>query len=157
MSKPNSFPLHQEEHETLCLADGDRAVINGALMTARGACELEIDSTAFVLAGPALHHGANALRNPREELYFSMIHASTNSTRFVEERFRLFTLLSQIIAQEPSEEVQSECAKCSVALIVLDMEVAIRSASRLASQSLGYEFCDTGGFSKRVQEWRCTS
>ncbi len=77
------------------------------------------------------------MRNPREELYFSLLDASTNTKRFAAERFRLFTLLSQIVAQERTHEAQEECALCAAALLSGDTEEATRSAARLASNRYG--------------------
>ncbi|MEP3422634.1 MAG: hypothetical protein ABJN35_12920 [Erythrobacter sp.] len=111
-------------------------MINGALVTATQDCILEVGSGAFVLSGRALWRDRGPKRNPREELYFSMIDAATSEDRFNEERFRLFALLSQVVAQERTHEAQKECALCASALIAGNSQEAVRSASRLAAERL---------------------
>jgi hypothetical protein len=101
-----------------------------------GPCILEVGSGAFVLTGPALWREQSALRNPREELYFSMLDAGTNPDRFSEARFRLFHLLGQVVAQERTHKAQRECALCAAALIAGNVEEAIRSAARIATDGL---------------------
>lgn len=121
---------------TVNLAKGAQAVINGALVTASTACTIEVGSGAFVLTDRSLWRDRPPLRNPREELYFSMIEASRHAGRFLEERFRMFTLLSQVVAQDADHDCQIECARCAHALITEDRDAAMRSAARLASERL---------------------
>lgn len=119
--------------QTLSLERGGQAVINGAIVTANAPCTLEVGSGAFVLVGRSLWRDRDPMNNPREELYFSILDASTDAARFAEERFRLFTLLSQIVAQERTHQAQKECALCAAALLSGDTEEATRSAARMAS------------------------
>ena len=123
--------------QSITLAQGGQAVINGALVTANTACTLEVGSGGFVLTGRSLWRDRDPLRNPREELYFSMLDASTSSTRFEEERFRLFRLLSQVVSQDRTHEAQKECSLCAAALIAGNAEEATQSAARLASEDVG--------------------
>ena len=123
--------------QTIHLATGAQAIINGAIVTANSECTFEVGSGGFVLTGRSLWRNRDPLRNPREELYFSMIDASTSKERFEEERFRLFMLLSQVVAQDRTHEAQKECALCASALLAGNAEEATKSASRLASERLG--------------------
>jgi flagellar biosynthesis regulator FlbT len=123
--------------QILSLSQGGQAVINGAIITASEPCTIEVGSGAFVLSGRSLWRDRDPLHNPREELYFSMLDASTDPARFAEERFRFFTLLSQIVAQERTHEAQEECALCASVLLSGDAEAATRSAARMASERFG--------------------
>lgn len=125
-SKPQLVPL----------GPGRQAVINGALVTASAPCTLEVGPGAYVLAGQALARDKNALSNPREELYFSMLEAGTDPKRFNEARFRLFRLLSQVVAQDRTYQAQRECALCASALLKGNVEEATQCAARMASARL---------------------
>ncbi|MEM9501118.1 MAG: hypothetical protein AAF941_04665 [Pseudomonadota bacterium] len=115
------------------LEAGAQAVINGALLTAREGCSFEVGSGAFVLTGPALRGGRPAIRNPRDELYFSLLEAGTNPDRFAEARFRLFHLLAEVVEQDRTHQAQRECAMCAAALMAGDTAEAVRCAARIAS------------------------
>ena len=141
----------------VALSKGDQAVINGAIVTASGDCTLEVGSGAFVLTGHSLWQNDNGPRHPREELYFSMLDASGDKERFTQERFRLFALLSQVVAQERSHEAQKECAQCAHALMIGNAEEATRSASRLASQGLKQGNREGVAHSERMQAGRYVS
>lgn len=119
------------------LCEGGQAVINGALVTAVVPCELQVGAGSFVVTGSSLEPSQAALRNPREELYFSMLDASTNEDRFADARFRLFSLLAQVVAQDRTYQGQRECAACAAALIAGNVEDAVRCAARLASDRFG--------------------
>lgn len=118
------------------LAAGAQAVINGALVTAKGDCEIEVGSGAVVFTGRALWRERDAARNPSEELYFSLLEASAEPGRFAAERYRLFRLLSQVVARERTHEAQRECTFCASALLAGNAEDATKSAGRLASARL---------------------
>ena len=135
MEGSNAHPPAQKVR----LAEGAQAVINGALVTASCPCEIEVCAGAFVLTGRALDRHPAALRNPREELYFSLLEAGAGDERFAEARFRLFGLLSQVVAQEVSYQGQRECSACAAALMTGDAEEAVRCAARLASERFGEE------------------
>ena len=122
--------------QIVSLSQGGQAVINGALVTASTACTLEVGSGGFVLTGRSLWRDRAPKRNPREELYFSILDVCTDAARFDEERFRLFRLLAQVVVQERTHEAQKECSLCAAALIAGNAEEATRSASRLASQTI---------------------
>ena len=125
--------------QILHLARGGQAVINGALVVARESCALEIGSGAHVLSGIALWQDRDPLRNPHEELYFSMMETAALPARFGEARFRLFDLLAQVVAQDRSFEAQQECARCAAALMGGNAEEATQSAARLVAGRLnGY-------------------
>lgn len=130
MEEPTDNPLPQ----TITLAAGAQAVINGALVTAKGSCELEIGAGSFVVTGRALDRMPTPLRNPREELYFSILEASTDDERFVEARFRLFSLLAQVVQHDRTYQGQRECAACAAALMAGNAAEAVRCAARLASE-----------------------
>ncbi|MDJ0641175.1 MAG: hypothetical protein QNJ15_00020 [Erythrobacter sp.] len=115
------------------LTAGAQAVINGALVTAVGPCELEVGAGSFVLTGRWAGRSPAAMRAPREELYFSMLDASVDDERFAESRFRLFGLLAQVVAQERSYQGQRECSSCAAAIMAGDIDESVRSAARLAS------------------------
>ncbi len=121
----------------ITLAAGAQAVINGALVTATGPCEFEVGAGSFVVTGRALDRPQQALRNPHEELYFSMLDASTDADRFAEARFRLFGLLAQVVAHDRTYHGQRECAALAAALIAGDASEAVRCASRFASDRFG--------------------
>lgn len=122
--------------QTVHLSKGAQVVINGALVSASDDCTLEVGSGAYVVTGRAVWPGRDALRNPRDELYFSMLDCSADEDRFVAERFRLFALLSEVVAQDRSYEGQRECAQCAAALMTGDRQAAVQSAARMASKSL---------------------
>lgn len=133
----NSFPPHTQ---TVHLAAGSQAVINGALVSAREACTLEVGSGAYVLTGRGMwaprRGEQQAVRNPRDELYFSLLDCSADAERFGEERFRLFGLLGEVVAQDRTHEGQRECAQCAAALMAGDARAAVQSAARMASSGL---------------------
>lgn len=120
--------------QTINLPKGGQAVINGALVTATLACTIEVGSGAFVLTGRSLRRDPDTLRNPHEELYFSMIDAVTSDDRFHEERFRLFRLLSQVVVQDRSHEGQRQCNLCASALLAGNRDDALKCAARLAAE-----------------------
>lgn len=122
--------------QSVHLAAGAQAVVNGALVTAKTDCELEVGSGAVVFTGRALWRTRDAAHHPSEELYFSLLEASANPKRFENERYRLFRLLSQVVAQERTHEAQRECTLCASALLAGNAEDATQSASRLASERL---------------------
>ncbi|MEM7665478.1 MAG: hypothetical protein AAF250_06435 [Pseudomonadota bacterium] len=119
--------------QLVTLDAGAQAVINGALVTAIGPCRFEVGSGVFVLTGNALHRGKGSLRNPREELYFSMLEASAGPERFAEARLRLFRLLAEVVAQDRTHQGQRECALCAAALMAGKASDAVRSAARIAA------------------------
>lgn len=118
--------------QTVPLARGGQVVINGALITAQEACTLDVASGAYVLTSMTRLRDRKSLRNPREELYFSIIEVADDPARFADEQFRLFILLSQVAAQEPGPVAQKECSLCATALLTGNASDAKRSASRLA-------------------------
>ena len=122
--------------KTVHLAPGAQAVINGALVSAREACTLEVGSGAYVMTGRSHWPSRNPLRNPRDELYFSLLDCSSDEARFHKERFRLFRLLSEVVAHDRTYEGQRECTQCAAALMSGDRRAAVQSAARMASKSL---------------------
>jgi len=129
-------PQSESRPQIVQFARGGQAVINGALVTAPEACTLEVGVEAFVMTGRTLWPQDGPLINPRDELYFSLMEAGTDPERFERERFRLFQLLSQVVAQSRTRDGQKECARCAAALLACDAEAATRSASRLAAAQL---------------------
>jgi len=127
---------HAAEPQSINLSKGEQAVVNGALVTATTACTIEVGSGGFVFTGRSLRRSRASVHNPHEELYFSLLDACTSIARFEEERFRLFRLLSKVVAQDRTHEAQKECSLCAAALIAGRIEEATRSASRLASLRL---------------------
>ena len=122
--------------QTVHLGPGAQAVINGALVCAREACTLEVGAGAYVLAGRSVWPSRDPLRNPCDELYFSLLDCSADEDRFLSERFRLFGLLSEVVAQDRSYEGQRECSQCAAALMAGDRHAAVQSAARMASSAL---------------------
>lgn len=122
--------------QTVHLAPGAQAVINGALVSARESCTLEVGSGAYVLTGRALWPTRNAIRNPKDELYFSLVECSADPELFEAERFRLFGLLGEVVAQDRTHEGQRECALCAAALMAGDRAEAVLSAARMASSAM---------------------
>lgn len=127
----------QPDNQTVHLVPGAQVVINGALVTARDACALEVGSDAFVLTGRAASHDDASMRNPRDELYFSLLDCSADEARFTQERFRLYRLLGEVVAQDRTYEAQRECSQCAAALMAGDARAAVESAGRLAAERLG--------------------
>ncbi|MDJ0978378.1 MAG: hypothetical protein QNI87_07565 [Erythrobacter sp.] len=125
--------------QTVHLAPGGQAVINGALVCAREACTLEVGSGAFVLTGPALGPARDSLCNPRDELYFSLLDCGADEDRFAAERFRLFELIGGVLGQDRGHETQRECGQCAAALMAGDVKAAVESAARMASATLDYD------------------
>ena len=132
MRNDHPFPSTKRVH----LASGGQAVINGALVSAREACTLEICAGAYVLTGKGRSPHSDPLRNPRDELYFSLLECSASEARFGDERFRLFALLSEVVAHDRTYEGQRECARCAAALMAGDAQEAVQSAARMASREL---------------------
>ncbi|MEO1730951.1 MAG: hypothetical protein AAFR64_09450 [Pseudomonadota bacterium] len=126
----------QPHSQTVRLAAGAQAVINGALVSTRDACTLEVGSGAYVLTGRALWPAPSELRNPRDELYFSLLDCGADEERLTNERFRLFGLLGEVVAHDRTHEGQRECAQCAAALMAGDTKAAIQSAARMASNNL---------------------
>ncbi len=133
MMKQTATP---SKSQTVALARGAQVVINGAIVTASEPCTLEVGSGAFVLTGRSLWRGQNSDRKASEELYFSILDAGVDEMRFAKERFRLFMLLSRVVAQERSHKMQKECSLCAAAMIAGNIEDATRSAARLASDGM---------------------
>ncbi|MEM6495057.1 MAG: hypothetical protein AAF650_11840 [Pseudomonadota bacterium] len=133
MSQESSTP---PTTRTVHLAPGAQAVINGALVSAREACTLEVGAGAYVLTGRALWPAHSALRNPCDELYFSLLDCLVDEDRFFDERFRLFALLGEAAAQDGTLERQSECSRCAAALMAGDPHLAVQAAARMASCGL---------------------
>ena len=111
-------------------------MINGALVCAREACTLEVGAGAYVLSGRSLWPSRDALGNPCDELYFSLLDCSADEARFLSERFRLFGLLSEEVVRDRSYEGQRECSQCAAALMTGDRQAAVQSAARMASSAL---------------------
>lgn len=101
-------------------------------MRAHEACTLEVGSGAFVVAGRTVQPGGNVLHNPHDELYLSLLECSVDHPRFEAKRERLFGLLADVIAKDPSHTTQRECALCAAAMEARDISGAVESASRLA-------------------------
>lgn len=119
--------------QVLHLAAGSQAVINGALVSARENCTLEVAAGAYVQTGRALWPAGEALRAPRDELYFSILDCGLDDERFEAERLRLFSLLGEVIAQDRGYETQRECSVCAAALMTGDAKAALESAARMVS------------------------
>ncbi len=129
---PTAHPTYQ----TVSLALGDQAVINGALVTAKGACSIEVSHGAFVMTGRKLRQARATTQNPSEELYFSLLEVEASRGRFEEERMRLFQLLSEIAVRDEGTEQQSDCTRCAVALMIGDAAQATTIAARLAAHAI---------------------
>ncbi len=128
-----------EDHlapKKVSLAEGSQAVINGALVTAVTACELEVGAGTFVLTGSSLAQSGRLLRNPREELYFSTLEVCADEGRFADARFRLFEVLAQVVASDSTYQGQRECAAFAAAVMTGESDAAVRCAARLASDRL---------------------
>lgn len=122
--------------QEVTLAPGAQAVINGALVTAREACVLEVGAGAFVMTGRALWRDGYAAKDPCHELYFSILEASADQDRFAEAQFRLFRLLGEVVASQRTYEAQKECALCASALLAGHIQDAVDSAARLSAARL---------------------
>lgn len=132
MSQERSAPPPQTVH----MAPGARVVINGALVSTREACTLEIGAGAFVLEGSAPRNAHDAPRNPCDELYFSLLDCCADEERFINERFRIFGLLGEVLAQQGSHASQREAARCAAALMAGDAREAMQCAARIASSGM---------------------
>lgn len=132
MDNANEYPPTQMVE----LEPGAQAVINGALVSATSVCTLEVGAGAFVLTGRGLWREREALRHPCEELYFSMLEAGSDPERFADSRYRFFNLLAQVVAQTRTHQGQKECSNCAAAMMADDIQAAIESAARLASEGL---------------------
>lgn len=135
MDSSDDIPPFRKVH----LAAGAQAVINGALVTAIGPCELEVGAGSFVLTSHLANRQLSDVRAPREELYFSMLDASTDEERFAEARFRLFGLLAQVVVHDRTYQGQRECTACAAAIMAGNIEESVRSAARLASERFAEE------------------
>ena len=109
-------------------------MINGALVTAKSDCTLEVCSGAYLFTGRGL--SAGLVRNPHQELYFSLTEVADSAERFAQGRLRLFALLSQVVLQDQNRETQEECSRCAAAMLMGDCERAAISAAQLASMRL---------------------
>lgn len=118
------------------LSPGAQAIINGALVHARGACTLEVGSGACVITGRATGSEGAQLRNPEDELYLSLLDGRWDRGRLALQRERLFALLGEVIAQDRSHMTQAECAQCAAALVSGDPEAALESAARMVSSRM---------------------
>lgn len=119
------------------LAPGAQAAINGALVSVREACTLEVAPGAYVYTGRSLWPSGDDLRGPREELYFSLLECGSHEESFADERVRLFGLVNEVAARDPNLETQRECARCVAALMSGDAKAAVECAARLASSGMG--------------------
>ena len=135
MSHEKTPPPNQVVH----LSAGAHAVINGALVSSREACTLEVGAGAYVLTGRALWPAHSAPRNPCDELYFSLLDCVADEERFFTERFRLFALLGEVAAQGALYERHRECSRCAAALMAGDPKAAVQSAARMASSRMEAE------------------
>lgn len=132
MSHENPPPPPQIVH----LAPGSQAVINGALVSAREACTLEVATGAYILTGRELWPAHTGPRNPSDELYFSLLDCAADEDRFDDERFRLFALLGEVAAKSGFIARQRECSQCAAALMAGDVQNALDCAARMASSGL---------------------
>ena len=117
------------------LAAGAQAVINGALVTAKSDCTFEVCTGAYLFTGRGL--SASLVRNPHQELYFSLTEVANSAERFAQERLRLFELLSQVVLQDRDRETREECSRCAAAMLMGDRARAAMIAAQLASMRLG--------------------
>lgn len=125
--------------QILRLEAGAQAVINGALVCAIEPCTLEVAPGAFVLSGHALWPSREALQNPCDELYFSLMDCSQNAGRLDVERFCLFALLSQVVAQDRTGDTHREATRCAAALMAGDAKAATDCAARMASNRMAHK------------------
>lgn len=133
----------------LHLAAGAQAVINAALVTARGPCLLQVGSGAHVLHGRSLWRNDSA-RLIARELYYSLLKAQAEGEDLGMTHGRYFALLGQIVAQMRTHEAQVECARCAASLMGGDFEAAIRSVRRL-SVSLPGGASDCSGWTAKLR------
>lgn len=115
----------------LQLAAGAQAVINAALVTARGPCLLQVGSGAHVLHGRSLWRTDSAKLIARE-LYYRLLQAQSAGEDLRKTHGSYFALLGQIVAQMRTHEAQVECARCAAALTGGDYDTAIKSVRRLS-------------------------
>ncbi|MBV7265658.1 flagellar biosynthesis repressor FlbT [Erythrobacter ani] len=120
--------------KTIELQAGAQAVVNGALVTARSPCILDIGSGACVLAGRALWREYGTESSPHEELYFAVLEAAADPESFAAAQYSLFTLLAQVVTFDRTHASQLECAFCASALIAGQTKDAVASAARLATR-----------------------
>lgn len=124
------------DHRIVNLAAGDQVVINGALIRALDACSFDVGAGATIVTQGKMQQSRNAMRNPAEELYFSVLDCANDGNRFAHARQRLFKLLSEVILREADQDAQRECSECAAALAANDSEGVKHSAARLASRRL---------------------
>lgn len=129
--------MHTQAPQRIDLGNGCQAIINGALVTAEGDCTIIVSPGAYVVAAQEKAGQASSSRNPREELYFSLIEAGACVSIAERDRVRLFRLLSQIASQPVSVEDEKDCRSCCTAMMESRLADALVYAARLASHSVG--------------------
>ncbi len=122
---------HAIDHRIVTLSAGEQAVINGALIRVHDACTFDVGAGATIVLQGKMQQGKNGLRNPAEELYFSVLDCANDVIRFANARPRLFKMLSEVILREPDQDAQHECSECAAALAASNIEGVKRSATRL--------------------------
>ncbi|EAQ28435.1 hypothetical protein NAP1_12588 [Erythrobacter sp. NAP1] len=129
--------MHTRAPERIDLGSGHQAVINGALVTADGPCTLIVNAGAMVIAQIEDAKTDRSSRNPREELYFSLIEKGASPYLAEEDQVRCFTLLSEIASRPISAEDEHDCRSCCTAMMESRLTDALVYAARLASHSVG--------------------
>ncbi len=128
---PKNFDTY--EPRRIGLAPGAQVVINGALVTARGPCEIEVGSGAVVMSGDTFGAKSSSRVDPAAEFYLALLNASANPERFTSDRDMLFAMLGKVVAHHRTHWAQEECALCAAAIIAGESEPALASARRMAS------------------------
>ncbi len=91
---------------TIPLQAGEQVVINGALVTATGPCELQVSPGAYLFTGRDREPRADTLQSAHSTLYFGLLAAYADPERFDTARYSLFEMLGEVVMEERQAKAQ---------------------------------------------------
>lgn len=122
----------------ISLRDGEKVVVNGAVLRAVGRMQLVIENKASVMRGSEVM-AADEATTPARQLYFHTMMAYVDPARSEEHKGRVLIALQEVMALLPSAEAQAISASFAAKAAGLRFYKALvdcRQLMRLEAEAL---------------------
>ena len=116
----------------ISLRDGEKVVVNGAVLRAVGRTQFFIENKASVMRGSEVMAPDEAT-TPARQLYFHTMMAYVDSSRSEEHKDQILVILPQVMALLPSAEAAAICASFATKVAGLQFYKALGDCRKLMS------------------------
>jgi flagellar protein FlbT len=108
----------------ISLRDGEKMVVNGAVLRAVGRTEMVIENQSALMRGREIMAPEDAT-TPARRLYFACMMAYINSEGLEQHQASILTLLRELMAALQSEEARATCASFAQRVALSDFYRAL--------------------------------